>query len=86
MPEFSKLSKLMPNDDTELNIYNDSIIKNNIVVQNKTGCLISSGIVISNATAKWIKNQTINALENINLTVEPDRLMVIIGSVGAGKV
>lgn len=46
----------------------------------------SYGIVISNATAKWIKNQTVNTIEDINLIVKPDELIAIIGHVGAGKV
>lgn len=84
--EISKPSILISNGDKESIIYNDCITKNNIIVQNKTGNLMSSGIVILNATAKWTKNQTVNSLENIKLTVRPDRLVAIIGPVGAGKV
>lgn len=45
-----------------------------------------SGIIVSEATAKWTAAQTENSLENINLTVTPGRLVAIIGPVGAGKV
>lgn len=48
--------------------------------------LNSFGIVVSNATAKWTYNQPDNTLENINLNIEPGRLVAIIGSVGSGKV
>lgn len=41
---------------------------------------------ISKATAKWIDNQTSNALENISLTIKSGNLVAIVGSVGAGKV
>lgn len=54
-------------------------------VQNDTEQL-SSGIIVSNVTAKWADVQTENTLENINLTVKPGRLVAIIGPVGAGKV
>lgn len=46
----------------------------------------STSIVLSDATAKWTNDQTVNSLENINLTVRPNRLVAIIGQVGAGKV
>lgn len=46
----------------------------------------ATAMVISNATAKWTDTQTDNTLENINLTVRPGQLVVIIGRVGAGKV
>jgi len=46
----------------------------------------SFGIDILNASAKWILNQPDNSLNNINLTVRPERLVAIIGPVGAGKV
>lgn len=45
-----------------------------------------NGILFSNVTAKWTQAQTSNSLENINLTVEPGRLAVIVGPVGCGKV
>ncbi|CAH1738402.1 unnamed protein product [Aphis gossypii] len=40
---------------------------------------------ISKATAKWIDNQTSNALENISLTIKSGNLVAIVGTVGAGK-
>jgi len=43
-------------------------------------------IVISNATAKWVQNETENCLRHINLTVRSGQLVAIIGPVGAGKV
>jgi len=54
--------------------------------QNDTEQISNSGIVVSNATAKWSDTQTDNALDNINLTVKPGRLVAIIGPAGAGKV
>lgn len=45
-----------------------------------------TGVVLSNVTAKWARDQTNNTLDNIDLIVEPGRLVAIIGSVGAGKV
>jgi len=46
----------------------------------------TDGIVISNATAKWTLDQSENTINDIFLTVKPGQLIVIIGSVGAGKV
>lgn len=43
-------------------------------------------VVVSNATAKWTADQLDNSLNGINLTVEPGRLVAIVGSIGAGKV
>lgn len=43
-------------------------------------------IVITNATAKWSREQTENALSDIEFSVDPGRLAAIIGSVGSGKV
>lgn len=40
-------------------------------------------IIVSNATAKWTVDQSINA---IDLIVKSGQLVTIIGSVGAGKV
>lgn len=70
----------MSDDVKELFRYNGNISEKN------TEHLNNFGIVVSNATAKWKNNQTITAFENINLTVQPDRLVAIIGPVGAGKV
>jgi len=63
-------------------------VSNNISNENYIAVQSSNnfGIVISNASAKWTDAQIDNTLENINLTVTPGRLVVIIGPVGAGKV
>jgi len=45
-----------------------------------------SGVHVAHATAKWTNGLTINTFENINLTARPNRLVAIIGPVGAGKV
>jgi len=44
------------------------------------------GVTFFNVTAKWVVTQANNTLENINITATPNRLLAIIGSVGAGKV
>lgn len=44
------------------------------------------GIVVSNASAKWLSSQSKYSLRNVSLTVRPGRLVAIIGPVGAGKV
>jgi len=44
------------------------------------------GVNITRATARWTNDQTANAFENINLIAKPNRLVAIIGAVGAGKV
>lgn len=43
------------------------------------------GIVIKSAYTKWIPDVSEDTLSNINLTVTPGKLTVIIGPVGAGK-
>lgn len=45
-----------------------------------------TGIIMSNATAKWTDGQIKNSIENINLTIKPGWLLAIVGPVGAGKV
>jgi ABC-type bacteriocin/lantibiotic exporter with double-glycine peptidase domain len=45
-----------------------------------------NSILFSNVTAKWTRAQTSNSLDNINLTVEPGQLVVVVGPVGSGKV
>ncbi|XP_022166667.1 probable multidrug resistance-associated protein lethal(2)03659 isoform X2 [Myzus persicae] len=65
---------------------NGSTVANkNSIDRNDTEQLSNTGIVISNATAKWSDTQTYYTLDNINLTVKPGRLVAIIGPVGAGK-
>ncbi|VVC32361.1 ABC transporter type 1, transmembrane domain,ABC transporter-like,P-loop containing nucleoside triphosphate [Cinara cedri] len=58
---------------------------NNKIIENHTQKSNDYGIVATNASAKWIENQSENSLNNINLTVRPGRLVAIIGPVGAGK-
>lgn len=43
-------------------------------------------LTVSNATAKWTKNLVVYSLRDVNLTVKRNRLVAIIGPVGAGKV
>ncbi|XP_022166683.1 probable multidrug resistance-associated protein lethal(2)03659 [Myzus persicae] len=43
------------------------------------------GVSFLNVTAKWAVSQVNNTLENINITATPNRLVAIIGPVGAGK-
>lgn len=69
--------KIDRNDDTEQTEIDDKNIKTS---------LNSCGVVISNVTAKWKNNQTVNTLDNINLTVKSGSLIAIVGNVGAGKV
>lgn len=69
--------------DNERNIINGNDVQKYVEKEHPKSNL---GIVISNATAKWTNDQTNNSLENINLTISPARLVVVIGSVGAGKV
>lgn len=65
----------------------DEKIKNDYEeFENETEFDGDNGIVILNATAKWMDDQISNTLEKINLTVRPGRLLAVIGSVGAGKV
>jgi len=79
---FSKFAvKPLITKDTE-----SDIIIDNIDIKKNSECLNSFGIVISNASAMWTDNQTCNTLKNINLNIEPGRLVAIIGPVGAGKV
>lgn len=65
---------------------NDDSPSSDVNNDDKTLQLNDSGIIVTNATAKWTDSQIENSLENINLTVRPGRLVAIIGPVGAGKV
>lgn len=73
-------------DPLTINVVESDINTENINIKEKTGCLNSVGIVISNASAKWTAVQTCNTLVNINLNITPGQLVAIIGPVGAGKV
>jgi len=64
---------MYPNKNSAENKYNVELLN--------TFC-----VDISKATAKWIDNQTSNALENISLAIKPGNLVAIVGTVGAGKV
>lgn len=67
-------------------INDDGNTINSMKVYNDTTRLRNFEIVVSDVTAKWIDTQTDNTLENLNLTVLSNKLIVIIGPVGAGKV
>lgn len=70
------------NDGIELTVYKDNST-------NYTGFekyAKRNSILFSNVTAKWTRVQTSNSLDNINLTVEPGQLTVVVGPVGSGKV
>lgn len=43
------------------------------------------GIVMTNATAKWLPNSFENTISDINLKVSPGKLVAVIGPVGSGK-
>lgn len=43
------------------------------------------GIVLKNATAKWVENLSENTLSDVTMSVKPGRLTAVIGPVGAGK-
>lgn len=44
------------------------------------------GVAFFNVSAKWTTSQANNTLENINFITKPNRLVAIVGPVGAGKV
>lgn len=74
------------NDQKNVLINNGNSLIKNIHEQNSTLLLENFGIVVSDATAKWIDTQTDNTIENLNLTVLSNKLIAIVGPVGAGKV
>lgn len=80
LPTLSKTKNKVSNVVKELYIYIILLIYDENDIEN------SYGILVSNATAKWKQNQTVNSLEEINLIVKPDQFIAIIGQVGAGKV
>ena len=57
-------------------------VTDNSKIQNKC---VDKGIVMKNVTAKWDATGD-NILVDINLTVHPGELVVVIGPVGCGKV
>ncbi|XP_050058893.1 ATP-binding cassette sub-family C member 4-like isoform X5 [Aphis gossypii] len=83
IPSTSKSDKSLTNGVIESP--ESEIITENIDVKKNTRYSNSFSIGISNATAKWIDDQTYNTLENINLNILPGSLVAIIGPVGSGK-
>uniref|UniRef100_A0A2S2NRW0 Putative multidrug resistance-associated protein lethal n=1 Tax=Schizaphis graminum TaxID=13262 RepID=A0A2S2NRW0_SCHGA len=69
------------------NIIIDERKASNKIINDESGTeqLNNFGVEILNVTAKWAVSQPNNTLENINLFVKPNRLIAIIGPVGAGK-
>ncbi|CAH1738396.1 unnamed protein product, partial [Aphis gossypii] len=53
--------------------------------ENGTEQLSRFGVTFINVSAKWTASQANNTLENIHLTINPNRLVAIVGPVGAGK-
>lgn len=78
----STVDKPLINSHIELRDYD----RNSTDTKDDIGPLNHFCIVISKATAKWIKNQTNNSLENISVAIQPGSLVAIVGPVGAGKV
>lgn len=67
-------------------LIDENCTKNNI--ENNNAMKSSNGfrVVVAKATAKWTNDHAVNALVNVDLTAKPNRLVAIIGPVGAGKV
>lgn len=42
-------------------------------------------IYINNASAKWLAYESEDTLKNINIKIEPGKLIAIVGQVGSGK-
>jgi ABC-type multidrug transport system fused ATPase/permease subunit len=58
----------------------------NKIIDDESGTKQCFGVEFLNVSAKWAVSQANNTLENINLFTKPNRLIAIIGPVGAGKV
>lgn len=69
----------------EIGVNHSVTLKNN-GIQNSLEEPRDLGIIISNATAKWIDAQSNSTIENINLNIGLGKLVAVIGPVGAGKV
>lgn len=82
----SKSFKIQPNRSNKLIKMDDNIENKNLCAENNIKHINDFGIDVSNVTAKWANDQMVNTLENINLMLTPNRLVAIIGPVGAGKV
>lgn len=65
---------------------NNDVDKNECKTKNSGDYTNDDGVVISDVTAKWTKLQITNSLQNVCLTAKRNRLVAIIGPVGAGKV
>ncbi|CAH1738394.1 unnamed protein product, partial [Aphis gossypii] len=53
--------------------------------ESDTEQLKNFGVALFNVSAKWTDSQPNNTLDNINLITNPNRLVAIVGPVGAGK-
>lgn len=68
---------------------NDNLIRSSSII--RTDSISDSkrkrrkGIIMKNATAKWLPTLIDNTLSNINLKVTPGKLVAVIGPVGSGK-
>lgn len=72
---------LIPSEDGG----SDSLTTPEKSMQNSNSMLSEPGLVLTNVNAKWDSKLTENTLNNINLRVQPETLVAIIGPVGAGK-
>ncbi|XP_026820568.1 probable multidrug resistance-associated protein lethal(2)03659 isoform X1 [Rhopalosiphum maidis] len=82
LPIASISDKPVVNSHNELIIYPN---KNNTDKKYNIELLNTFCVEFSKATAKWMNNQTSNAIENISLAIKPGSLVAIVGAVGAGK-
>ncbi|XP_060852278.1 LOW QUALITY PROTEIN: probable multidrug resistance-associated protein lethal(2)03659 [Rhopalosiphum padi] len=57
----------------------------NKIIDDESGTEQCFGVEFFNVSAKWAVSQPNNTLENVNLFTKPNRLIAIIGPVGAGK-
>ncbi|CAH1738397.1 unnamed protein product [Aphis gossypii] len=64
---------------------NNKTINEKINDENGTEQLSRFGVTFINVSAKWTASQANNTLENIHLIIKPNRLVAIVGQVGAGK-
>jgi len=73
--------------DTKNKTINEKKSSNSkINYENGTEQLSHFGVTFINVSVKWTASQTNNTLENIHLIIKPNRLVAIVGPVGAGKV
>ncbi|KAK9504179.1 hypothetical protein O3M35_010567 [Rhynocoris fuscipes] len=68
----------------KINLENNGIPPN-LLYSHETKNFEKPGIVVKNASAKWIPDSTENSLTNISCNVIPGQLTVVIGPVGSGK-